>query len=241
MKTLVIIPAYNEEKSVGKVIKAVNKAYPSASVLVVNDCSVDNTPQVAVAAGATVVNLPVNLGIGGAVQTGYKYALKQGYDIAVQLDADGQHDPKDLPTLLLPIINGEADFVLGSRYVQASTYSAPLSRRIGMIIFSTMVSVICRKTFKDTTSGYRAANRSVISFFSRHYPSDYPEVEALVMLRREGFEVSEVPVSMQERAAGKSSITPIKSIYYMIKVTLALLMNVIRPKLGIRDEVHSGG
>ncbi|MDA8442087.1 MAG: glycosyltransferase family 2 protein [Peptococcaceae bacterium] len=240
MKTLIIIPAYNEELSIGNVSKEIMQAYPNASVLVVNDGSEDKTSMIAGKAGAKVINLPVNLGIGGAVQTGYRYAAQNDYDIAVQLDADGQHDPNDLEILLKPIICGEADFVLGSRFVEKGNYRAPITRRLGIVFFSIVVSIICGKTFKDTTSGYRAASKEIIKLFAHTYPTDYPEVESLVMLNREGFRIKEVAVSMRHRSTGRSSITPVRSVYYMVKVLLALLMSISRPKLGVKGDFKSG-
>lgn len=226
-KILVIIPAYNEERSIPKVISGILK-HPGIDVIVVNDGSKDETSAVARRAGACVIDLPFNLGIGGAVQTGYLYAYKNRYDIAVQCDADGQHDPNYLLQIIKPVERGEADLVVGSRYVQASGYNTPLARRLGMLIFSGVVSFITGQSLHDTTSGYRAVSKRVIKFFAHNYPTDFPEVEALVLLQRNGFTIKEVPVKMAYREHGVSSITPLKSIYYMIKVLLALLMNVLR-------------
>lgn len=227
MRALVIIPAYNEEKSVPHVIREIRQK-PGIDVLVVNDGSKDDTSRVALEAGALVVDLPFNLGIGGAVQTGYLYAFKNGYDVAVQVDADGQHDPSDLERIIAPVTKGEADMVLGSRYVEKTGYKAPLARRMGMIVFSTVVSQINRQPLKDTTSGYRAVGKRVIAYFVDNYPTDYPEVEALILLKKVGFRIREIPVTMSERAHGESSITPLRSVYYMIKVLLAIFMNLIR-------------
>ncbi|GIM45592.1 glycosyl transferase family 2 [Collibacillus ludicampi] len=227
-KVLVIIPAYNEEKSVGHVIQKIRRAVPSVDVLVVNDGSTDATSQVARQAGAQVVDLPFNLGIGGGMQTGYLYAYRNGYDAAVQIDADGQHDPADLPRLLTHLEKGEADLILGSRYVEKTRYRSTWTRRIGMIILSKMVSLIIGKPVYDTTSGYRVVNRNVMRLFAQNYPTDYPEVEALVLVHLNGYKIREVPVEMEERKAGRSSITPLKSVYYMVKVGLALVMNVLR-------------
>lgn len=227
MKVLVIIPAYNEEKSVPGVIREIRQK-PGIDVLVVNDGSKDDTSRVARGAGAIVVDLPFNLGIGGAVQTGYLYAFKNGYDVAVQVDADGQHNPADLERIIAPVIKGEADMVLGSRYVEKTDYKAPFARRMGMVVFSTVVSMINRQPIKDTTSGYRAVSKKVIAYFVDNYPTDYPEVEALILLKKAGFRIREIPVTMAERAHGESSITPLRSVYYMVKVLLAIFMNVIR-------------
>lgn len=227
MRALVIIPAYNEEKNVAAVIRKIRQK-PGIDVVVVNDGSKDRTSRVARDAGAIVVDLPFNLGIGGAVQTGYLYAYKNGYDVAVQVDADGQHDPADLEKIIGPVAKGDADMVLGSRYVEKTGYKAPLARRMGMVVFSTVVSLINRQPIKDTTSGYRAVNKNVIAYFVDNYPADYPEVEALILLKKVGFRIKEIPVTMAERAHGESSITPLRSVYYMIKVLLAIFMNLIR-------------
>jgi len=226
-KILVIIPAYNEEHSIPKVISGILK-YPGIDVVVVNDGSKDETSAATLRAGASVIELPFNLGIGGAVQTGYLYAYRNGYDIAVQCDADGQHDPEYLLKIIDPVYRGEADMVIGSRYVQASGYKTPLTRKMGMLIFAAVVSFITGQSLYDTTSGYRAVSKRVIKFFANNYPTDFPEVEALVILKRNGFTIKEVPVKMAYREHGVSSITPIKSIYYMIKVLLAIIMNVLR-------------
>ncbi len=226
-KILVIIPAYNEERSLPGVIARVRK-FPGIDVLVVNDGSQDATSAVAEKAGANVINLPFNLGIGGAVQTGYLYAFKKGYDVAVQVDADGQHNPDDLMKIIDPVLREKADMVLGSRFVETTGYKASLARKMGILVFSWVVSFITGQTFKDTTSGYRAVNRRVIEFFAENYPTDYPEVEALVLLNRNGFSIKEIPVTMAPREYGESSITPLKSVYYMIKVLLAVFMNLLR-------------
>ncbi|MDT3705125.1 MAG: glycosyltransferase family 2 protein [Thermincola sp.] len=226
-KILIIIPAYNEELSISKVISGILQ-YPGIDVVVINDGSKDNTSAVARRSGADVIDLPFNLGIGGAVQTGYLYAFKNGYDIAVQCDADGQHDSGYLMRIIEPVRRGEADMVVGSRYVQASGYKTPVARKIGMLIFAGLVSLITGQSLSDTTSGYRAVSKRVIKFFAHNYPTDFPEVEALVLLKRNGFTIKEVPVKMAHREHGVSSITPVKSIYYMIKVLLAIFMNVLR-------------
>lgn len=226
-KVLVIIPAYNEQYSLPKVIAGI-KQFPGIDVVVINDGSKDATSTVARGAGAEVIDLPFNLGIGGAVQTGYLFADKRGYDVAVQVDADGQHNPGDLMRIVEPVLRGEADLVVGSRYVAETGYKTPLARKMGMVVFSTLVSFINGQPLKDTTSGYRAVGRRVIEFFTENYPTDYPEVEALVLLKKHGFTIKEVPVHMAAREHGKSSITPLKSVYYMIKVLLALLMNILR-------------
>ena len=227
MKVLAIIPAYNEAASVGAVVGEL-LARGDLDVLVINDGSTDDTREVAMRAGARVLDLPYNLGIGGAVQSGFLFARENGYDVAIQVDGDGQHPPAEIDRLLAPIERGEADLVLGSRYAEKTEYHAPLSRRIGMIIFSGVVSAITRQRLLDTTSGFRASGRGVIEYLAEHYPEDYPEVEALVLLRRADFRVVEVACQFRDRHEGQSSITPIRSAYYMVKVLLAIFMGLLR-------------
>lgn len=228
MKILAIIPAYNEEESVAKVVSQVWKRAPEYDIVVVNDGSEDKTAEYAARAGAVVLSLPFNLGIGGAMQTGYLYARDNGYDIAVQVDGDGQHDPGYLPELVELVSAGVADMSIGSRYVSRTAYKSTLGRRTGMIFFSALVGLLTGRRVTDTTSGFRAVNRGIIEYFADHYPTDYPEVDVLVKLHKKGFRVTEVPVEMQERQGGRSSITPMRSVYYMIKVSLSLLIGAIR-------------
>jgi glycosyltransferase involved in cell wall biosynthesis len=197
-------------------------------VLVVNDGSTDATSAVARSAGARVVDLPYNLGIGSAVQCGYMFARDHGYDVAVQVDGDGQHLPSEIDRLLEPLASGEADLVLGSRYVEETAYRAPKARRLGMVIFSTVVSALTRQRLVDTTSGFRAAGARVIRYLAENYPHDYPEVEALVLLRRAGFRIVETPCAFRERRGGHSSITAPRSVYYVIKVLLAIFVGLFR-------------
>jgi len=227
-KILVIIPAYNEAKVIRTVIAKIKNLNQGYDIAVINDGSKDNTAMVASGEGVILIDLPHNLGIGGAMQTGYLFAYKNYYDIAVQVDADGQHNPKEIPSLLEPIQKGNANLVVGSRYLTKTKYKSSLLRRIGMIIFSIVVSIISRQKFTDTTSGYRAVDRNVMAYFVNYYPTDYPEVEVLVLLKKAGFSIEEVSVTMEARQAGRSSITPFKSIYYMVKVLLALLINLLR-------------
>lgn len=226
-RVLVIIPAYNEEKSIGAVIKSINK-HADVDIVVIDDGSKDSTRTTAQDAGAKVITLPFNLGIGGAMQTGYLYALYNNYDIAIQVDGDGQHDPRYINALVAPLKQGLSDMVIGSRYVKQTSYKSSISRRTGMIFFSWLVYVLTGKRIKDTTSGFRAVNRKVIDCFAQYYPTDYPEVDVLVRLHRKGLKMAEIPVEMRERQGGRSSITPVKSVYYMIKVSLALLINSLR-------------
>lgn len=228
MRILTIIPAYNEEAFIGAVVARIKSNVPEADILVVNDGSRDNTSRNAYAAGAKVIDLPFNLGIGGAMQTGYLYARQNGYDIAVQVDGDGQHDPAYIRDLLTPVVEGSADMAIGSRYVSKTAYRSSFSRRTGMIFFSALVNLLTGQKLKDTTSGFRVVNRKVVNYFAEHYPTDYPEVDVLVKLHKKNYRIIEMPVEMQGRQGGRSSITPIRSIYYMIKVSLALLIGAIR-------------
>ena len=223
MKILVIIPAYNEEATIYNVVGQVRHCGLEVDVLVINDGSSDCTSQKALQAGAKVLNLPVNIGIGGAVQTGYLYALYNNYDIAVQIDGDGQHNPIYLPKLIEPLIDDTADMAIGSRFLEDTGYDPSFFRSIGIKYFSRLVSSIIHKPILDTTSGFRAINRKTIELFSKYYPSDYPEVETIVYIASRGLRIREIPVCMNYRQGGKSSITPFKSIYYMLKVTLSVV------------------
>lgn len=229
MKVLIIIPAYNEEASIGNVIRAIKSTAPEVEIVVINDGSRDTTAQVAQATRlAHVITLPLNVGIGGAMQTGYMYAQQHNYDIAVQMDADGQHDPTYLQHLLRSIQAGESDCMIGSRFIEKTAYRSSLSRRTGILFFTWLLKLVTKKTFTDPTSGFRAVNRQIIQIFANYYPDDYPEVETIVLLDRLGFRVKETSVLMHSRETGASSITPLKSVYYMIKVSLAVLMTLLR-------------
>ncbi|KUO96101.1 glycosyltransferase family 2 protein [Ferroacidibacillus organovorans] len=232
---LVIIPALNEERSVGNVVESILSSCPMVDVIVISDGSTDQTAAVARGAGAKVVELPVNLGIGGAMQTGYLYAWRAGYHYAIQIDADGQHDPADLPKLLDEMERGDADMIVGSRYVERTAYRSSASRRVGMVMLATLIRMAVGYPIKDTTSGYRVVNRKTIELFSRFYPHDYPEVEVLVLLHRHRLRIREVAVEMKERQAGRSSITVMRSAYYMFKVSLAILLEVMRGKEARRE------
>jgi glycosyltransferase involved in cell wall biosynthesis len=226
-KVLVIIPAYNEEKNIADTIKKVMK-HADVKIVVINDGSKDSTLEEAIKTGATVIDLPFNLGIGGAMQTGYIYAQENGFDVAIQVDADGQHDPGFLNCIIEVLTEGNYDMVIGSRYIAKTGYKSPFARRMGMMFFSELVFFLTGKRIKDTTSGFRAVNRNVIEYFAGNYPSDYPEVDVLVRLHKKKFKIQEVPVKMLKRQGGTSSITLVKSIYYMSKVSLALLINSLR-------------
>ncbi len=227
-RTLAIIPAYNEALNISRVVSGIKNAAPDIDILVVNDASKDDTSQKAVKAGAMVIDLPVNLGIGGAVQTGYKYAKMNDYDIAVQIDGDGQHDIKYLNDLIGPIMRDQADMVIGSRFINNEGFQSTFFRRLGIKYFGKLISILGRSNFIDVTSGFRSCNRRIISEFCRYYPVDYPEPESLFSLNRKRYRIIEVPVVMNERSAGVSSINSLKSAYYAIKVTLAILIDMFK-------------
>jgi len=227
-KILIIVPAYNEEESIKNVVQAIYNQEVKVDVVVVNDGSRDNTYEEAKKTNANVLDLPFNLGIGGAMQTGYLYAYKNNYDIAIQIDADGQHNPVDIKNLIQPILNEEVDMVIGSRYLEKTKYKSTIFRRLGMIYFTTIIKLFTGNKVTDTTSGYRAVDRKIIELFAREYPEDYPEVEVLVWLKKRKLKLKEISVEMNERTTGKSSITPFKSLYYMIKVTLGIIISSIR-------------
>ena len=234
-KRIAIVPAFNEEQAIGGVIDEIRAADPGLKILVVDDGSTDATSAIAGARSAEVLRLPFNLGIGGAVQTGYLYAMEHDFEIAVQIDGDGQHDPAQLDVLLAPILAGTADLVVGSRFA-AGRHPAAFSRRAGMRVLAALVSLLARKRFTDTTSGFRALNRRSIALFAADYPHDYPEVEAVLMAARNHLRLVEVPVKMRRREAGRSSITAARSIYYMAKVTIALLMGLFRRRVIPQEE-----
>lgn len=228
-RLVAVVPAFDEEAAIGAVVTEIRAVDPTIDVVVVDDGSTDRTGEAARAAGAAVVRLPFNLGIGAAVQTGFRYALEQGYDVAVRLDGDGQHDAAELPKLLAPLGRDEADVVTGSRFRdEEAGYRPPLGRRLGIVWFARLVTLLSRQRVTDTTSGFQALNRDAIELFARDYPSDYPEVEATVLLLKHRLRLVEVPVRMREREHGSSSITFVRSIYYAIKVTLALLVAMAR-------------
>jgi glycosyltransferase involved in cell wall biosynthesis len=230
VRRVAIVPALNEEETVPLVIDELRAFDPGLDVVVVDDGSIDRTADVAAAKGARVLRLPFNLGIGGAVQTGFRYAFEQGYDLAVRVDGDGQHDPGQLARVLEPVLRGEADIAVGSRFAAEAGdgYRSSRSRRIGIRILASVVSWMVGQRVTDTTSGFQALNRRGIALFARDYPHDYPEVEATVMVFRHRLRLVEVPVSMRERGGGRSSITTLRSVYYMVKVLLALFVGLFR-------------
>ena len=228
MKVLIIIPAYNEEECIQGVVDNLIQNYPQYDYVVVNDGSKDNTLNILEENKYSYINLPVNLGIGGGMQTGYLYARENDYDIAVQLDGDGQHNPAYIKDIIQPIIDGQADMVIGSRYLTGEGFQSTGLRRLGIKIISTTIRILCGKKVYDVTSGFRASNRKMIAFFSENYAEDYPEPEAIIATIKQGGEIREVPVLMNERQGGVSSIRGFKAVNYMLKVELALLINALR-------------
>lgn len=227
-KKLIIIPAYNEEENIEKTVEAIQRNAKDFDYVIVNDCSVDNTKKICEERGFNVINLPINLGIGGAVQTGYKYAFLNDYDVAVQVDGDGQHDPEFLSIMSDYLMRNKLDMVIGSRFITKEGFQSSTMRRMGIKFFSVLIKVLTGHLITDPTSGLRMAGRNVIEIFSRDYPRDYPEPESVVAVLRREYKVEEIPVIMHERTGGVSSISPKKSIYYMVKVTLAILIERIR-------------
>ena len=228
-KTLVIIPALNEEDSIAHVIGQIHEHAPWADVAVVNDGSTDRTGPIAEGCGAIVLPMPFNVGIGSAMQTGFVYAARNGYAVAVQNDGDGQHNPQEIPLLVSDLITSGSDLVVGSRYIEDRGYITPMARKVGIVILARIISLITRQQFTDPTSGFRASSQRTIRLCARTYPHDYPEPEAVVLLHRAGLRLREIPVTMNPRYGGKSSITPIKSGVYMLKVILAILIGLLRP------------
>jgi hypothetical protein len=235
---IAIVPSLNEEETVGRVIDEIRAFDPGFDIVVVDDGSTDRTAGVAADRGAHVLRLPFNLGIGGAMQTGFRFAFEQGHDIAVQVDGDGQHDPSQLPKILGPVLAGEADLCVGSRFTGDGAYRSSFARRVGIKIFAGVVSAVVRQKVTDTTSGFRAVNRKGIALFAADYPHDYPEVEATVMCVKHKLRLIEVPVTMRERGGGASSITAIRSVYYMTKVLLAIFVGLFRRYTVPMEEEH---
>jgi len=224
-----IVPAWNEAAVIGVVVDEIRSLRSDIEVVVVDDASQDDTAEIAEGRGATVLRLPFNVGIGGAVQTGFRYALEQGYERAVRLDGDGQHDASQIPGILAPIEDGTADLVIGSRFVDPSgSYRPPFARRMGIRVFARLVSVLGGQRVTDTTSGFVALDSAGIELFAAEYPHDYPEVEATLIALRSGLRLAQVQVEMRERTTGTSSITFLRSLYYIVKVTLALLVASMR-------------
>jgi glycosyltransferase involved in cell wall biosynthesis len=232
MKVAVIIPCYNEEKSVGLVIDELEQLKKNLGhqldIVIVNDCSLDSTREVVMKRDCVLLDLPVNLGIGGAVQCGFRYAFNNGYDVAIQLDGDGQHPAGEIPKLLQPMTSGEADVVIGSRFLDKEGFQSTYLRRLGIQYFKWLNRFISGVTIHDSTSGFRAINTKTLEVVSRYYPDTYPEAEAVVLYTLNHLRIKEVPVVMRERQGGVSSIRSLSSFYYMFKVTLGIIFVYIR-------------
>lgn len=231
-RSLVLIPAYNEASRISGVIESIRSIVPEMTVLVVNDGSKDDTSEIAGRSGAIVLTHPFNMGYGAAIQTGYKYAVANHFEYLVQLDADGQHDSSCIPDLLAPVVLGITDIAVGSRFL-GNSYTPPLVRRLGMVLFRKIVSIITGRTFTDTTSGFQAFNRDVMRFFAKDiFPVDYPDADMLIMLHRAGFRITEVPVRMFENSEGKSMHSGFQPIYYIFKMLLSIFVTLLREKGG---------
>ena len=241
---LVIIPAYNEEANVARVIEAIHTHLPAADVLVINDGSRDRTARVASQAGAKVINLPYNMGYGSALQTGYKYARENGYRVLAQIDADGQHDPVYILNMLDLIQRGEADVVIGSRFLVDNGYRAPFAKRIGMLLFGTVVSWVAGQRISDSTSGYQTLNRKAFCYCADDvYPSDFADADVLIMLHRAGFRIREVAVRMSPSVNKQSRYLNMYSfltpVYYIYKMSLAVFVSLLRERGGAEEVLDT--
>jgi len=225
---LVIVPAYNEEAAIRKVICEINAAVPGVPVLVIDDCSEDSTAYYARRAGATVLSLPHHLGLGGAVQAGYKLAWELGFDYVIRLDGDGQHDPADVPRILDALKTSGCEMVIGSRFIEGGADHTSFARALGIRFFRLVLRPILGKPVWDPTSGFVGVNRVALQVFSRTFPLEYPEIETLVVLQRKAFRFLEIPCVMRPRMAGRSSITAVKSLYYIAHVLLGVFTNVLK-------------
>lgn len=229
MPIVVIIPAYNEEGAIGGLIEEVKQHVPTLDVIVINDGSTDGTARVARERGVKVLDIPCNLGVGGAVQTGFRYAYDQGYQYVIRIDGDGQHPPAEIPKLIAVMQGKEADLVIGSRFKGGTAFVSNLVRYLGVKALALFLSLICKSRVTDPTSGFWMVNRKLLFYFAHDYPTEYPEPEAIALLRRQGFSFREVPVKFRSRAIGLSSIGSWGTVYYMLKVGLALVVDRIRP------------
>jgi len=227
-RLLILIPAFNEEGAVGGVVGEVRSAVPGTPILVVDDCSADSTRGEARKAGAQVLALPHHLGLGGCVQAGYRLAYELGYDYVIRVDGDGQHDPRDIPTVLKALEQGDCEMVIGSRFVDDNGEHTNVLRAAGIVFFRAMLRPILGRPVRDPTSGFVGVNRTALELFSATFPLEYPEIEALVVLQRKRFRFVEVPCRFRPRRAGRSTITAVKSLYYMIHVLLGVFVNVLK-------------
>jgi glycosyltransferase involved in cell wall biosynthesis len=238
LRRVAIVPAYNEAESIAHVIDEIRAFDPDLEVVVVDDGSVDCTAAVAERRGAHVIRLPFNLGIGGAVQTGFHYAFENGFRLAVRVDGDGQHDPSQLGLLLEPILADEADIAVGSRFSGQGNYRSSRPRRAGITILAATVSLLVGRRVTDPTSGFQALNRHAIGLFAADYPHDIPEVEAVLMVHKHRLRMTEVPVEMRERLGGRSSISALFAVYYMVKVLLALFVGLFRKNVTPLEDIR---
>lgn len=228
MKALIIIPAFNENACIEKTVKDIQDKAPDFDYVIINDCSTDNTKEICEKNNFHFLDLPINLGIGGAVQTGYRYAVEKGYDLAVQVDGDGQHDAAFLNIMADEMEKTGVDMLIGSRFISKEGFQSSFMRRLGIRYFTGLIKLITGKVVTDPTSGLRMVNRKVIELFAKSYPKDYPEPETAVTVLKHHYSIKEIPVIMRERQGGTSSINPKKSIYYMVKVSLAILVESLR-------------
>jgi glycosyltransferase involved in cell wall biosynthesis len=227
--TIILIPAYNEAEGLADLLGRIHKALPDADLLVVNDGSKDDTVRKAKASGAIVLSHPFNMGYGVTIQTGYKFACSHGYDYIVQIDGDGQHDPEFIQELLAPVKAGDVDFTIGSRFLWHDSYRPSFSRRLAILFFRNLVTVIIGRNITDPTSGYQAFNKNVMKFFSRDiFPCDYPDADMLITLNLAGFRIREVPVRMYANPSGKTMHSGAKPLYYMFKMCLSILVTLLR-------------
>lgn len=225
---VLLIPAFNEEESLPVLLKEIAATLPDLRVVVINDASADETSAVARAEGVMVLDLPVNVGVAGAMQCGFRWALDHGYRYAVRCDSDGQHPPQAIPALMAEMENGKVDLVVGSRFLGETSYKSKWGRRLGIGYLATFLSLICKHKVTDPTSGFQMVNQLLMYYFAHHYPADYPEPESLALLRRQGYTFSEVGVPFRKRFAGTSSLHGFRSLYFAIKVTLALMIDRAR-------------
>jgi glycosyltransferase involved in cell wall biosynthesis len=228
MKILIIVPAFNEEETLRGVILGVRTFLSQADILVVNDGSTDSTANIAREEGVLMLEHPYNMGIGATMQTGFLYALRNGYDIAIQVDGDGQHNPEFLPSLIKPISEGKSNLVIGSRYLSDGGFKSTLLRKLGIKFFSSIIWILTKKRVTDPTSGFRAIDQKGLELFVNEYPSVYPEVEALISASKKGLHFQEIPTRMRDRQGGTSSIGILSALYYMVKVTLSISIGSFR-------------
>lgn len=225
---MILIPAFNEQGAVGGVVAEVHQVMPDVAVLVVDDCSADGTRTVAQSAGADVLSLPHHLGLGGCVQAGYKLAWEMGYEYVIRVDGDGQHDPHEIPRILQALKTSGCEMVIGSRFCDQNGAHTSFARGVGIAVFRAILRPILGKPVHDPTSGFVGVNRAALAVFSRSFPLEYPEIETLVVLQRKRFRFQEIPCRMRPRRAGRSSITAVKSLYYIVHVLLGVFVNILK-------------